>query len=248
MKLAAFDFDHTIINVNSDTYIDKLISNDDGKSYKYPKDIDALTKSWTHRMNSVFDLLHKDFNIKKDDFIKCLHQIKIDDEMKQLISNLSLNNYKIIIISDSNSIFIEEILRANNLLDIFQFQHNKIFTNSAQFDDNQKLIVKPFNETVDIDNVCKSGICATNMCKGTILQHYLKTTFINEQNEKIIYVGDGHNDYCPGLFLTQNDSFLVRNKYSLQKMLFKDKQRLDRIKANILYWDTAKDINEKISF
>ena len=41
-KLAAFDFDHTIIDVNSDIYINKITHNQSGGAEKirYPSDIE----------------------------------------------------------------------------------------------------------------------------------------------------------------------------------------------------------------
>lgn len=81
--IAAFDFDHTIINDNSDTYINKLVS---GEKISFPRHVEDAYKTggWTLRMQAVFDYMHKELGIKENDFINCLQEIKIDDSMREL--------------------------------------------------------------------------------------------------------------------------------------------------------------------
>jgi pyridoxal phosphate phosphatase PHOSPHO2 len=259
MKLAVFDFDHTIIDVNSDTYIDKLIvmrenelngTNvvyDPKNLYKYSKSIEDLKQleSWTWRMNGVFDLFRSKYDITKDELIACLHEIKVPNEMKQFINTLATNGFTLIIISNSNTVFIDEILR-NNEMDHY-FEKNKIFTNPAQFDNDGKLIVTPFNETQKENNTnvdCMSGICAKNICKGSILRNYISKN--QKDYTKILYAGDGQNDYCPSLYLNERDHFLVRENFPLAKLLREDEKLLKRIKSNILFWNNGGDIEREI--
>ena len=58
----------------------------------------------------------------------------------------------------------------------------------------------------------------------------------------MIYVGDGSNDYCPGLTLRKNDFYFVRNNYSLAKLLKRDEILANKIKAQIKYWSQASEI------
>jgi pyridoxal phosphate phosphatase PHOSPHO2 len=167
MKIAAFDFDHTLIDVNSDTYIDKLLIKDsDVKRYKYPDSVEDLYKqfNWTYRMNGVFEYMNKN-EISKRDLINCLNEIKIKDSMIDVIKRLYENGYKLSVISDANTVFIETILKQNNVYDNF----HKIFTNPAEFDENGRLNVKPFSEIFNKDGMpfdCSTKICSNNICKG----------------------------------------------------------------------------------
>ena len=92
--IAAFDFDHTIISVNSDTYINKLIpSNDEQGKVTFPSHVEEAYKQggWTLRMQSVFDYMHSEFGINEIDFTKCLQEIKIEEPMKELFHLLKVH-------------------------------------------------------------------------------------------------------------------------------------------------------------
>ena len=269
MKIAAFDFDHTLIDVNSDTYIDKLLIKDsDTKRYKYPDSVEDLYKqfNWTYRMNGVFEYMNTNHNITKSDLINCLNEIKINDSMINVIKRLYQNGYKLSIISDANTVFIETILRQNNVYDNF----HKIFTNPADFDENGRLNVKPFSEIFNKDGTpfdCSTRICSSNICKGGIcfisfilsfyisIQLFLKIRLkdvlksyiselksnLNEDLSHLVYVGDGTNDYCPGILLSDNDSYFVRKHHSLSRLLQKE-DLASRIRTQVKYWLNADDI------
>jgi pyridoxal phosphate phosphatase PHOSPHO2 len=169
MKLGIFDFDNTIIDVNSDTFIDKLlIGNDDNRYYKYPAEIEDAyikTRNWTNRMNAVFAYMRNSHSIKQSDLIECLNEIKISDSMLKLINQLKENGYTLAIVSDANTVFIDAILRRNQIADCFY----KVFTNPAEFDEQEKLLVRPFSEIFNESGKgfdCETKICSTNICKG----------------------------------------------------------------------------------
>lgn len=246
-KLAVFDFDNTIIDVNSDTFVDQILlrlkNETDKKYYDYPFEIEQLAKinNWTYRMNAVFDYMNTKYSIQPKDIIGCMHEISIDDSMKQLLQRLHANRFDLIIISDANSIFIQEILQNNNLDEIF----SHIYTNRAEFCTiTGCLKVQPFNEWFNSSKTlfnCETQICSTNICKGEVLKRHLETNNLSSFN-KIIYVGDGKNDYCPGLHLRYDDLYCVRENYSLSKFLYKRKDLCEHLKAKIIKWSTAKEL------
>lgn len=93
--IAAFDFDNTVINCNSDTYIDKLVKKNvlpGGSKFCYPPSIGEAYKQngWTKRMQAVFDYMHGEFGITEADFISCMKEIKIDESMKRLFNLLKV--------------------------------------------------------------------------------------------------------------------------------------------------------------
>ena len=93
--IAAFDFDHTIINVNSDTYIDKLVEKHAGPDFKYPENVRKIYKThgWTARMQAVFHYMQDHCKIVESDFIDCIKEIKIEDSMKELFCLLKVIKY-----------------------------------------------------------------------------------------------------------------------------------------------------------
>ena len=239
VKLAAFDFDHTIINPNSDTYIDKiLLTNATEKYYKYPERVE-MDKEWTARMNAVFEYMFSVHKIDGMKILECLKEIKIDDCMVEFIRALKENDYELIILSDANSLFIETILKQNNLANVF----DKVFTNEAAIGGDGRLVVKPLNETYNPNGEpfrCSTGFCK-NICKGNILNDYLAKNVNGVGLKHMLFVGDGKNDYCGGLRLHEKHHFCVRKDFILEKLL-RDAENRSKIKANVVYWRTANDI------
>lgn len=242
LKLALFDFDNTIIDCNSDTYIDKLI----GYTFnKYPQEINSI-KHWTQRMNHVFDYMSSKYNIKIEDIIECLKEIKIDSHMIDLILKLKDNSYELIIVSDANTLFIKTILQANNIYD--KFDH--IYTNYVDSSMTNCLKLIPFNEIFNENKQpfsCKTKLCTENMCKGDIFIKHIEKKGPSESSH-IIYVGDGPNDYCAGSKLTTNDHFFVRNDHRLHRIMLKNDDLLKSISSNVTFWNSAKEIIETLNF
>ncbi|KAF6023394.1 hypothetical protein EB796_018311 [Bugula neritina] len=128
--LLAFDFDHTILDGNSDVQVQKL--------HNGPLP-DAVTKlysgrDWNHYMAAVFDLLHRQ-NISAEDIRQNILSLSLVSGMKELFDHLRQDIFEVIIISDANYQFIDWHLRENQF-DEFIAQ---IYSNPAKFDENGKL-------------------------------------------------------------------------------------------------------------
>jgi pyridoxal phosphate phosphatase PHOSPHO2 len=87
----------------------------------------------------------------------------------------------------------------------------------------------------DVHN-CVNG-CAPNICKGRELQLYYK----DRQYDKIFYIGDGKNDFCPCTKIGINDVALAREGYGFAKLL-RDEVKKSLISAQILHWESPSDI------
>lgn len=256
LKLAFFDFDHTIINSNSDTYIDKLIINrlnannqatlKNPTHYKYPNDIEETYKTdgWTARMNAVLKHMFQLYKINSDELIECIKEIKIDESMLDLIKHLKEQlNFELIIISDANTVFIDTILKEHGIDKYF----TAIYTNPASFHANENYLqVTPLSRVFNVDGEpfnCTTQMCTANICKGSILEHHVNSKLQENSNRKsFLYVGDGRNDYCGGLKLDSNDFFFVRQNFSLEKLLISNDKLKKDLKANILFWKNGQDI------
>lgn len=249
-KLAAFDFDHTLIDVNSDIYIDRVLLRDTNERYKYPPEIDSHP-IWTHRMDAVFAYMHSEpHQISANELISCIREIQIDPSVIEMIRHLKESSFELIIISDANSVFIDEILKQNGLNGYF----SEIYTNQARFDESGRLRVRQFNEDFG-EMICRDecsvpNVCSANMCKGSILKHHLEVK-MNSKNDRdrrqVIYAGDGFNDFCPGFLLKKpDDRFFVRNGFSLYRKLQLDETWRDRLNVDVIYWNTGADILEAL--
>ena len=232
-RLAAFDFDQTIVNDNTDTVVRALM---DPK--KIPSSVQNLVReSWTQYMREIFSLLH-DEKISEKSIRTTIGEMNEVPGMVKFIKSLHSMNFDLVIISDSNSEFIDEWNRVHGL-SIF----HRIFTNPASFSKNGLLKISPYHHQTD----CK--ISAQNLCKGQVLEEFIKERYDKNKiiYENVLYIGDGTNDICPILKLSNKDYGCVRINYSMDKRLTKNPELEKEIKANLIKWSSGFEILEKIS-
>ncbi|XP_050429857.1 probable phosphatase phospho2 isoform X1 [Adelges cooleyi] len=216
--LAVFDFDHTIVNENSDVVARDLLPSED-----VPKSSKTYSGKWTQYMQQVFCSLNN-LGTSPEEIIDTVSNMCPIEGMPKLIRSLHENNFDVIIASDSNSLFINGWLKYNNLDDAVVC----VYTNPAKIE-NGLINIEPFT----LQTICK--LCTTNMCKGNIVEeHKLKT---NNIYTTIVYSGDGKNDFCPAVKLTKNDIVFPREGYELEKLL-----KTHAIQANVVSWSTGKCI------
>lgn len=235
--LVAFDFDHTVVDANTDIEVQKLAVDD------IPQDIRQLysNKCWTDFMQAVFELLHKQ-NVNFENYKSLLIKMPFVRGMEELFRKLGdyhKDKFEIIIISDSNTVFIEEILKFHNLYECV----SKIYTNPAWFDDGGCLRIKYYHEQTECD------LSTRNLCKGLILKDYIK---LREKDgvkfSRIIYVGDGKNDLCPALRLSKKDHLFARRGYTLETMLKTAANKDKKLAATVHYFQTAYEISEFLGY
>lgn len=200
--LVAFDFDHTVIDGNSDIEISHLCPGG-----KVPKEIKSKysEKSWTNYMGAIFKYLHE-HGTTAADMENTIHSIPLTAGMEELFKFLNQEPFEVIIISDSNSVFIDYSLKFHN----YQFVKS-VYTNPAAFDDDGLLKIEYYHTQDWCD------LSTENLCKGHILNDHIKQSTYDYQN--VLYVGDGGNDLCPGLRLKHSDYLFPRKNYSLWKKL-----------------------------
>lgn len=231
-KLFVFDFDHTVVDDNTDIVIRDLVAKD-----KIPSHVTSLYKhsGWIPYMQEIFNIL-KENNIRKDDIHKAIEGIPEVNGMKCLFKWLGeKTNVDVIIISDSNSQFIHQWCSINNIRHFI----DDIFTNPALYTDDDSLKIQPYHN----QNWCK--LSSVNLCKGQILEDYMSERK-NVHYENVFYFGDGANDFCPILRLKETDFGCIRKGYRLEKELNTDNIKNKELKAELFMWNDAIDIMDFI--
>ncbi|XP_014477107.1 PREDICTED: pyridoxal phosphate phosphatase PHOSPHO2-like [Dinoponera quadriceps] len=231
-SLIAFDFDHTICEDNSDMVARKLVSEE-----KIPENVRSLYQSngWLTYMNKIFEILHNN-SIDKKQIKNAIVAIPAVKGMETLLATLHANGHEIIIISDSNSLFIDWWLKSKKL----EHTVSRIFTNPAWFDDDGRLKVDRYHT----QRSCE--LSSINLCKGKIL-----IDFINEKRaqgiyyDRTIYIGDGKNDLCPILRLSEADLACPRKDYVLIKCLTKLPRDMHS-EASIVAWKDGTDLLKEL--
>jgi len=219
-----FDFDWTLINCNSDTYIIEQLR---PEIYKKMEAIRSKNNfEWTQLMDHMMGLLWES-KITKEEITNCLAGVILDPSMIKGLELLASkgNDVEVHIVSDANQIFIETILQSNKISHHFK----SIATNGAHYDESGRMRVTPYHTDTE-PHTCK--FCPPNLCKGSyILLH-------PSDDVRVIYLGDGGGDFCP-LQHIENGHVLARKGWALNKMLDKN---VGHTKAKVHLWDNADDV------
>ena len=220
-----FDFDHTLVDGNTDTWVTKM----------YPPTKQLIRKHqqngwcWTNIMSNVFSVLSSS-NFKQKDYERCLETLQLTPGMQETCNFLRVAGVQSIIISDSNSYFIDHLLQRESLHDVF----SNIYTNPAKWDDNGCLLVERYQD----NRTC--NLCPKNLCKNEVLQTYLRDH--NQSYDVFVYTGDGHGDLCPSVALNKEDFILAREGYKLLNCLQGEKK--SEVKARVIPWVSGFDVLE----
>jgi len=231
--LLVFDFDHTVTDLNTDVEVQKLAP---GGEIPASSEMRGLysDKGWTEFMGAVFTLLHEN-NVTQAEILSLMSGLQFTPNMRDLLE-VSVKDLgaTIIIISDSNSVFIDHILKVNKLDHLV----DKVFTNPASWTEDGKLVIQPYHH----QETCT--LSTKNLCKGLILEDYISSC--GKSFSLVCYVGDGKNDFCPSLRLSDKDLVCVREGFSLEKYIPPMKEKGHIIKAEVLGWKSADQILGKL--
>ena len=81
------------------------------------------------------------------------------------------------------------------------------------------------------------------MCKGDELDAYVAAHGGKDDFSRIVYIGDGKNDYCPLLRMRKGDLVLPRKGFELEKLIREDGER-SGLKVDVEIWEQAWQIDE----
>jgi len=236
--LYAFDFDHTIVDQNSDTAVMEVIHD------PVPTNLTRLFDgtNWEEYMEGVFKFVAEEGGTY-DIIAEKIRELQPTEGMPHLLHKIVMarrslhHRSKLIIVSDANSFFIETFL--SNLKP--PVVPDTMITNQAEKTEEGFLKLTPYESQTDCP------YCPKNLCKGSALMKYVEK---KGPFEKIYYTGDGGNDICPALRLSKTDVVFVRKNFAMDKILKHGswKGQVVDVKAKIIFWETAKEIEREMIF
>ena len=247
--LVACDFDHTLIDTNSDLVLfDKL-------PYSQPlrQRFTTLRQEglgWTQIMQTQLTDLATQEGYSKADVLACMHDVKINPVLVSALQKLGSGqspSFRLIILSDANTIFIDEILKANGLSEGIFYE---IHTNPARWTTKDAIHVEPY-QPLSLPHHCQRK-CGANICKSDILKRARQELGLSDNagDVRTIYVGDGFNDFCPSLSLSPSDLVLARDGYPLQKLIAKTENdpegQSEKVIAQVKTWATHRELGEML--
>ncbi|XP_068176550.1 pyridoxal phosphate phosphatase PHOSPHO2 isoform X4 [Antennarius striatus] len=224
--LMVLDFDHTVVDDNSDTCL---------PSQTLP---DALRGSyrrghWTEFMCRVLSYIGEQ-RVGPEEVRGVMETLPLTPGMRELLTFVAAHKNLVdcIVISDSNAVFIDWILGGAGL----RAAVDQVFTNPAMFNQLGYLEVAPHHT-----HSCSR--CPVNLCKRAVLECYLSGRGTADMEyRQVIYVGDGGNDLCPTACLSERDVAMPRKGYALEKLLGGSAP----IRARVVPWSSGADVLEQL--
>lgn len=230
-RLATFDFDLTIVQDNTDVIVRDLID-----PSQITPEIEALVKTdgWTAHMQAIFTVLHKN-QIKPKQITDIISEMPAVPGMIELIRKLAEKSFDVIIISDSNSVFIENWCESNCISNCIKH----IYTNPSKFTENGELKIEPYHWQTECQRSSK------NLCKGNVLKTFLDGK-ANDPYESIYYIGDGRNDFCPVLKLGSTDYACAKTGLRLDLDIQNRINSNEQFSPNVIQWNDGFELHDKI--
>ena len=234
--LLIFDFDGTIIDKDSEDELLKSIFPKE-EFDKIMKKLDNL--DFFEGFNFYYKRM-KELGISLKDMNQKLEKIELSPRIEELFDYLRKNKsyYKIIICSSAIDYSINNILKYYGVLDLF----DEIICTKGYIeeDSSEKLINVPKNQFPHNCNLCSPSLCKSNEIKKYLAKNRNKF-------KKILYVGDGSNDFCPSKNILKNgDIVFPRYDKTLYKMIFEEKIEKEKLICEIVPWKTANEIVLKL--
>lgn len=205
---------------------------------------------WLTVMNDAFNVLFEQGYAASDIISAAAANTNLPAATASAIRSISeTNNASSVIVSDSNTLFINECLLRNGLSPSAHFA-DEIHTNVAHIDVNKKLKVSPYTHVYG-EHTCKT--CPSNLCKGQVSQEIIAKKVhqhhSSRQSFRVVYIGDGTNDFCAvrSLHGGLDDKVLYRKGYALGQLI-NDGHSLPSSDNNItcLPWEDAQQLEQSI--
>ncbi|PKI83483.1 hypothetical protein MVES_002417 [Malassezia vespertilionis] len=212
-QLVVFDFDWSLADQDTDRWVHELL-------------LPRLRIEFVERKSAyLLRELHKE-GFTREQLEDALRQMPIVPLEK------ATTDTDFLLLSNSNEVYIGVILDHKGLAEpnpLFR----EIVTNPAAWDAQGMLHLSRRVPPDGPQHSCKVG-CSANMCKGDELDAYRKRN-ADRGYQRIVYVGDGGNDYCPILRLGPQDVALVRRNRGLAKRILEE----GNVQCQVRYWTGA---------
>lgn len=219
-----FDFDKTIIDVDSDNWVIDSLGATDLFNQLLP------TLPWNSLMDRMMMELHSQGRTLEE-IAECLKKAPLDPHVISAIKSAHSLGCDLRVLSDANMFFIETILKHHGIFECF----TEVNTNPSFVDEQNRLRIFPHHDFNKLSHGC--NLCPPNMCKGKIIERIRASTFAQGM-KRFIYLGDGKGDYCPMLKMSEGDYVMPRKNYPVWDLITSN---VGLIKAEIHEWSNGEE-------
>jgi 2,3-diketo-5-methylthio-1-phosphopentane phosphatase len=222
------DMDNTLVEKDTDEVQFTLFP-----KIEYEKFLKEKFITWTERMNTFYKRIIK-YGKTLDDIKEILNNMIFTPKIKNFLNYLHSNpdKYDLYILSGATSLSVNCILNSKHIKDYFIH----VITNNLVIDGDNFL----YSEN-GIDKNC--DFCFPSGCKYRVFKNYFSDDKI-EQYSNVVFVCDGHNDFCVAKNFSENNYLFIRKNFTLDKMLNSEKYK-NKVKCkNIFKWENGDELIE----
>ena len=218
--LLIFDFDETIIDQDSIYEQARMTLSDD--DYKKIIEIDGF--DYYNAFNYFFKK-EKEIGLSLKDINSNLEKLSLSPKIPELFNYIRKNKskYDLLLLSGDIDYNIKYILKYHNVLDLFPY----IICNKAEIQEEtaEAMIYVPRNQ---FPHNC--DLCIESQCKGLELEKFLK----DKKYEKIFFICDGGNDFCPAKKLMKKGDIVFPREAHRFLRRIKDENLENDLKCEII--------------
>lgn len=180
-----FDFDWSLINEDSDTWIFSQLNPELLKEIRalWRDENGGFANQWNKLMAHMVNRLMTENGVCIESLYQALCSIPVFSEIIEAIQYAHEIGAILLILSDANTFYISVILKHFEIYDLF----TKIVTNYAEINDVTGVLkIMPYQS---FDNPHNCHICPPNLCKGSVLTSWKESSFIpTTPDSRIIYI------------------------------------------------------------
>ncbi|KAK6125094.1 hypothetical protein DH2020_041158 [Rehmannia glutinosa] len=217
--VVVFDFDKTIIELDSDNWVVDELGATDLFNELLP------TMPWNLLMDRMMKELHAQGKTIEE-IKEVLKRAPIHPRIVPAIKKAHALGCDLRILSDANMFFIETIIDHLGIKNCF----SEINTNPSYVDNEGRLRISPYVDFQSSPHGCNR--CPPNMCKGMIIER-IQASLAKEGKKRMIYLGDGIGDFCPSLKLGEADFMMPRKDFPVWDLICENRALL---RAEIHEW------------
>ncbi|XP_054463862.1 probable phosphatase phospho1 isoform X1 [Anoplopoma fimbria] len=235
--LIFFDFDETIVDETTD---DVVVQTAPGQHLPdWLKDTYQPGR-YNEYMQRVLAYLAEQ-GVTESDIRSTMEKVPATPGMStvfQFLRTRPPQDFEVVLLSDANIFFIESWLRRAGARQLF----HRIFSNPATFNRDGRLVLRPFHS-----HDCLR--CPNNMCKQVIVRDYVarRTQERGRPYQRVFYVGDGANDFCPALALGPRDLAFPRRDFPMHRLITETHEAMPgEFKAVTVPWSSGEDVVQRL--
>jgi pyridoxal phosphate phosphatase PHOSPHO2 len=233
--LVIFDFDWSLINENSDTWV---IHQLDPSGAIWQQLLERLKggEGWTQLMDWSAGQLH-DAGHSLNDLEQALRKVPALKNVLAAVELAREHGAELRILSDANELYIQWILEALGLGgDAFSVTVTNFASATDEGNGGGRLSIAP-HQPEGAPHGCP--LCPSNLCKGGVLDAWLRD-WACAAPPRCAYVGDGTGDFCPATRLSEADTVFAR-KAPHDGLLKKCASAPGTVRAKLVEWGDAEE-------